>query len=268
MEKRTKFTLNEINILKSLIKERIKADRSEQKSIRNKMRKIGFYGSYFGISDLQLSDLDNLIRSRRITVVDSINANKTQEVQETVDQRAKTKIPQVRHLSEFQAFNPQVNMITEIPNEPGNYIICLNKNSKLPDIGIKPEVKKFDELEVIYTGIAGTSLRKRDFKQHFTGNNAGTSTLRKSLGSLFGYDKIPRDKDPNTGKTKFKNDDELRLSNWMNSNLTLYFLSNLNHNEMENELIKEFNPPLNLSKNKSDINQSYRKELSRLRRNA
>ncbi|WP_193510774.1 GIY-YIG nuclease family protein [Christiangramia fulva] len=264
MEKRTKFTQQEIDILESLIKKRIKADRTEQKSIRNKMRKLGFYGSYFGISDLQPSDLQNLIRSRRITIVDHNKENNLNpEIKKTVVKEQGIKTSEE---FEFLVFNPQKSSITDIPNEPGNYIVCLNKNSKLPEIGIEPELTKFKGLEVIYTGIAGTSLRKRDFKQHFTGNNAGTSTLRKSIGLLFGFDKIPRDKDPNTGKTKFKYDDELKLSEWMNSNLTLYFISNHKHNELENELIKKLNPPLNLSKNKSIINQDYRKKLSRLRR--
>ena len=43
-------------------------------------------------------------------------------------------------------------------------------------------------------GISTVSIRKRDYQQHFIGNNAGKSTLRKSLGSLMGFPKIPRDK--------------------------------------------------------------------------
>ena len=266
MEKRTKFTHKEISILESLIKQRIKADRTEQKSIRNKMRKIGFYGSHFGLSDLQPSDLNNLIRSKRITIVNNQLENNLEH--KIKNNEVKKHSSKTSEELDFLIFDPQKNSIDDIPNQPGNYIICLNKKSKLPNIGVEPELTKFKGLEVIYTGIAGTSLRKRDFKQHFKSNNAGTSTLRKSIGSLFGFKKIPRDKDPNTGKTKFKYEDELRLSEWMSANLTLYFIPNYNYNELENELIKKLNPPLNLSKNKSMINQDYRKELSRLRRTA
>ena len=105
-----------------------------------------------------------------------------------------------------------------------------------------------------------------DYKQHFTGNNAGSSRLRKSLGSLFEYPKIARDKDPNTGNTKFNEIDEKQLSEWMKSNLVLFFLSNMNPYKLEDELIKKFNPPLNLSKNKNTVNLEFRKKLSELRR--
>ena len=135
----------------------------------------------------------------------------------------------------------------------------------LPDIGVPYMMTTYQGLNVIYTGIAGKSLRKRDYKQHFTGNNAGSSTLRKSLGSMFGYVKIPRDKDPNTGKTKFKKTDEIKLSKWMQSNLTLYFKSNIKPEILEDVLIRELNPPLNLSKNSNSVNQGFRNKLSELR---
>ena len=58
------------------------------------------------------------------------------------------------------------------------------------------------------------SLKKRDYKQHFAGNNSGGSTLRKSLGSLMGLKKIPRDKNnPFNGKTKFSETDETNCLN-------------------------------------------------------
>lgn len=166
----------------------------------------------------------------------------------------------------FTLFDPGKNSSNDIPDNPGNYIVCLKKGSKLPDIGIDCEMKTYQKLNVIYTGIAGKSLRKRDYRQHFTGNNAGSSTLRKSLGSLFCYPKIARDKNPSNGKTKFKENDEIKLSEWMKSNLVLYFKSNLNPDKLEDELIKELNPPLNLSKNKNLTNQLFRNRLSELRK--
>ena len=38
------FTESEIEQLKVLIRQRVQADSSSQKNIRNKMRRIGFYG--------------------------------------------------------------------------------------------------------------------------------------------------------------------------------------------------------------------------------
>jgi hypothetical protein len=110
-----------------------------------------------------------------------------------------------------------------------------------------------------------SSLRSRDYRQHFKGNNAGRSTLRKSLGVLFGYKKIPRDIDPNTGKTKFSDADESKLSEWMLKNLIMFFLPNKDHDSLELGLIRHFNPPLNLKDNHGLVNGNYRRFLSSLR---
>jgi len=68
------FTKSEMEELKRLIKQRTSAEKSEQKSIRNKFRKIGFYGrDDYGIIDLQLGDLENLIKSKRIRVVSEMD---------------------------------------------------------------------------------------------------------------------------------------------------------------------------------------------------
>ena len=44
MKGKNVFTEQEIEALRELIRQRVKADRSKQTSIRNKMRAIGFYG--------------------------------------------------------------------------------------------------------------------------------------------------------------------------------------------------------------------------------
>ncbi|GAP81582.1 hypothetical protein JFY68_06590 [Porphyromonas gingivalis] len=66
------FTKKEIEELRLLIEQRTKAKtKKEQKPIRDKMRKIGFYGrDDFGIIDLQLSDFEGLIKSDTIKIID------------------------------------------------------------------------------------------------------------------------------------------------------------------------------------------------------
>lgn len=162
-------------------------------------------------------------------------------------------------------FDPQKDHQKVIADSSGNYILCLKKNSKLPIISFTPILTIFEELEVVYTGVTKISLRKRDYKQHFTGNNAGASTLRKSLGVLFGYEQIMRDKSPNNDKTKFSKEDEQKLSEWMYNNLVIFFLPNTNFDQVEIELINHFNPPLNLKSNKNLINSDFRQLLSKLR---
>lgn len=272
MKGKDTFTQAEISELRNLIRERIKADISRQKVIRSKMRKIGFYGfDDFGIVDMQPADFERLINSGRIKVIGQKNVSTTELSKQKTELPIKAKEKSVdsnsaiKSTNEFEMFDFEKHNSEHIPDNPGNYIVCLKKGSKLPDIGVSCTMKTYKELNVIYTGIAGKSLRKRDYKQHFTGNNAGSSTLRKSLGSMFGYPKIARDKDPSNGKTKFNETDEIKLSEWMKSNLVLYFKSNSSPDELENELISELNPPLNLSKNSNIINLQFRKRLSELR---
>ena len=277
MKGKNTFTQSEIIELRKLIKERIKADSSRQKGIRAKMRRIGFYGEDdFGIFDLQPSDFENLIKSGRIIItgqkkVENIqtekalkNNNRIVKVKNLINENNKTDLT-LSIKNDFKLFDPEKHSSNHIPDKPGNYIICLKKNSHLPNIVVDYEMKLYQDLRVIYTGIAGTSLRKRDYKQHFTGNNAGGSTLRKSIGSMFGYAKIARDIDPSNGKTKFNEIDEIKLSKWMKSNLILFFKPNLELNEIECQFIDEFNPPLNLAKNSNSINKEFRKRLSEIR---
>lgn len=258
------FTQDEISELKRLIKERIKADRSRQKVVRAKMRRIGFYGSHdFGIIDLQPEDFERLIRSGRIKVTGGAVPPKIapKKISKVVDK----PFSNGKLSDNFNPFYPLKNSSSDIPDSPGNYLVCLKKGSDLPNIGVDCIMKKFQDHKVIYTGIAGKSLRKRDYRQHFTGNNAGSSTLRKSLGSMFGFPKIDRDKDATNGKTKFKKIDELKLSEWMASNLVLFFKTTKDPDKLEDALIKEFNPPLNLSKNRNRENQMFRNMISKLR---
>lgn len=74
MKGKNTFTQTEINQLEKLIQLRVNADPSEQKTIRNQMRKIGFYGrDDFGILDLKLCDLKQLRQLGRIKVATNIH---------------------------------------------------------------------------------------------------------------------------------------------------------------------------------------------------
>ena len=68
---KTEFTKPEIDQLLELIKLRQDANRSEQKLIRNSMRKIGFYGrNCFGITDMNVEKFNSLITKGLIRVKD------------------------------------------------------------------------------------------------------------------------------------------------------------------------------------------------------
>ena len=174
----------------------------------------------------------------------------------------------------FKMFDPQIHTENALPDEPGNYFVVLREGCHLPTIGIVPIMKKWEksgmQCDIIYTGISKASLRKRDYAQHFTGNNAGESTLRKSLGSMMGFTQIPRDKNkPENGKTKFNPQDEETLSAWMKENLLLFYRPSASLKEIEDneaDYIRRYNPPLNIMNNHNEENSLFREKLSELRK--
>ena len=70
MKGKTRFTRDEISALKAMLHELRRADRDQQKAIRGKMRRLGFYISDFGGPGFTSGDLDDLIKMGRIKVID------------------------------------------------------------------------------------------------------------------------------------------------------------------------------------------------------
>ncbi|MBX4271905.1 GIY-YIG nuclease family protein [Clostridium estertheticum] len=166
-------------------------------------------------------------------------------------------------------FIPTVDTPTKLPDEAGAYLICAKDTDLLPERMKELEYMYVNGLPVIYVGIAGRptsrvkSIRKRDYRNHFNGK-ARSSTLRKSLGVLFGFEK-EYENEPNKLKYKFIDEHEEKLSKWMKDNLIMHFVRIDNPMEFEIYLINTYEPPLNLKDNKSEKNRDFRKELSRLR---
>jgi hypothetical protein len=276
MKGKDTFSSVNINELEKLIKLRNITPTSGQKVIRQKMRNIGFYGKDdWGIVNLQIADLHYLIESGKIKVSDNntnsivaapnIPVSITSKIKEPINPTPPLDINSILKDFKHYIFDPQVDNEIKVSNNAGNYILCLRQSSTLPNSPIIPIYTNFEGLKVVYTGIASVSLRTRDYRQHFKGNNAGRSTLRKSLGVLLGYKQIPRDSDQKNGKTKFNYQDEQKLSEWMHSNLIMFALPTTNYNNIEIMLINHFNPPLNFRNNKNHFNLNFRQLLSDLR---
>lgn len=172
-------------------------------------------------------------------------------------------------MANFKIFDPMTMDSNMLPNVAGNYVFLLRKGSQLPQVDINPQIPEVtlegNTYQAIYAGIASKSLRSRDYRAHFIGNDASRSTLRKSIGSLFGYDLILRKENDKRHK-KFKPNDEEKLTKWMKNNLLLAFVENADPESMEDKLIAELNPPLNLDKNDNTVNAEFRALLSKLRR--
>jgi len=177
----------------------------------------------------------------------------------------------MKQIDSYKLFDPS-NIGKGLPLEaPGNYIFLLRPDVMLPTEMIKEQPVfttlnyEGTEYRVLYTGVTKDSLYTRVFKIHLTGNNAGKSTLRKSLGCLWGYTFVARDKTPNSKKTKFTDKDEMSITTWMRNSLLVLFVPNSNFEADEQELIDAFNPPLNLDKNHNVVNLNYRQQLKVLR---
>ncbi|MDH7903871.1 hypothetical protein NY147_06295 [Porphyromonas gingivalis] len=149
--------------------------------------------------------------------------------------------------SGFKQIDPKQNNANNIPNKSGICLICLRKQAQLPDIDKEVEMEEYDGLRVIYIGIS-SRLKKR-YKDHFLNK----STLRESLMAMFLKDKVK---------------DEVNLNQWMKDNLLFFYkpVENPEKKKDKKELIKRYNPPLNLRDNHNPCIKDFQKEVSRRRR--
>ena len=166
-------------------------------------------------------------------------------------------------------FDPKTDSPGKLPDTAGAYLISVKNIDALPDLMKELKFKTVEGLPVIYVGIAGRptskvkSLRKRDYRTHFNGT-ARRSTLRKSLGVLFDFEKEFENRESNS-KYKFIRSQEEQLTEWMKENLVMNFMAIERPMEFERFMIMKYEPPLNLTDNHSETNREFRQELKRLR---
>lgn len=126
----------------------------------------------------------------------------------------------------------------------GVYLFCLRERHALPGIEVGAE-------GVVYVGMTEKSLLIRN---HFLHAHSGGSTLRRSLGALLReelkLEPIRRDSKPeNASKFRFTDDGEIRLTEWMKTSLLAAQTEIFgNVRSRETALIREWEPPLNLTK--------------------
>lgn len=130
--------------------------------------------------------------------------------------------------------------------------------------------------QIIYIGKTESSQEKRDAKTHFTTGKTGSSTVRKSIGSILcsqeNLNPIPRNEnDYNKGRFshfKFNLESEEIITNWMKNNLALSFYEYPKTKQeietLETEIINELIPILNISKNPKN---TFKDTLQQLRKN-
>lgn len=202
MKGKDKFTSAEILELRELIAERQNASRNYQKQLRNRMRKIGFFGrDDWGIIDCTLEDLDELIDTERIKIIDKMtstiitdkskskNAIINQEINKNIDSNWINRIDfeKIESLKNegfygFVSVKSLLNNHSQIPATRGVYMVLrtimdepifLEKGSSGyfkgtdPNVAIKILQEKWVyNTPVVYIGKAGgkknkTTLRSR-----------------------------------------------------------------------------------------------------------
>lgn len=156
------FTESEIEQLKVLIRQRVQADSSSQNNIRNKMRRIGFYGQNdYGIKNCQVSDLERLIKFGKIKVIGIKNINTTKkEIFES--SKTPTKI------------RPNTNMVGGRKNSDEHYVISL-----------------CDEV----LGLTASRQHRFDFLQGDTGTKLRVDAYYKELNLVIEYHELQHTKE-------------------------------------------------------------------------
>lgn len=130
--------------------------------------------------------------------------------------------------------------------------------------------------QIIYIGKTESSQEKRDAKTHFTSDKTGSSTLRKSIGSLLCQSKnlkpVARNQnDYKNGRLshfKFDPKSEDIITVWMKTNLALSFFEfsadKKEIEQLETEIISILVPILNISKNSKN---PFKETLQKIRKN-
>ncbi len=132
------------------------------------------------------------------------------------------------------------------PKQPGVYALFLKPRGQL--LPIAPGANG-----LLYIGMTNDGL---DTRNHFTMENSGFSTLRRSLGAILRrhlqLQPCPRasgSSEANTANFAFAVDGEAILSRWMRANLLVSMLPlpGADLEKLEAELIAALEPPLNLT---------------------
>ena len=255
MKGKNLFKPEEIDRLRELIRLRVMADKTTQKRIREEMRKIGFYGrDDFGITDLQESDLDRLIREKRITIIGSsaTPAKRIQNPQTPILGNAKFDAAVSIDSQGIEGklvratFIPVYELNADkVPAAPGIYCIKLRKGVPLP-----AKFGKVREDGIIYIGQASKSLKERLWEEEL--NHKRPATFFRSIGAMLGY--LPPKGSlfgKKTNNYKFGKEDMESIRKWMRQSLLVNFIamdpSMIDDTEMA--LIKKYSPLANIKHN-------------------
>jgi hypothetical protein len=247
------------------------ADRDEQKSIRARLRRLGFRISDYATDNdgFTVSDFDMLV-ARGVIICTSLSVLPGNPVDAPTApsprgcQKTRPVCPESRTSTAAGATADVILALTSprrtiaecmagaVPDQPGLYAIYGN-SSVWRTLGLsdRPDDRP------LYVGKAEDSLVTRDLKTHFATGATGRSSPRRSFAALLAHDldlhAIPRrPANPEPGKWThyaLEIEGDQRLTNWMNEHLLLAVWPLSGERALatvESEVMAHWEPPLNL----------------------
>jgi hypothetical protein len=256
------------------------AERSKQKTIRAKLRRIGFHISDYDITGagFTLSDFDELLQRRVISVIDDeVDAAKSGEIPapvtrsiapepESAENHPPNQLPAAATPADtalagvLAALSAPPHSLAEgeppLPDRAGLYAIYGSAEVwRLLGLGDPPDDRP------LYVGKAQDSLVTRDLRTHFGEQRSGLqsltgrSTVRRSIAALlpeeFGLHARPRNprKPGRFANYGLSLQSDRALTDWMRSNVTLaaWIGDGRRLAEVESKVLHHWKPPLNLA---------------------
>ncbi len=237
--RKTTFTKSEYAELKKLISQKVLADRSEQKRIRDKIRKIGFhYSDFSSKKGYNVSDLEELVRNKQVRII----GDSTPELKpKPTTQKAvkKVNLDSLEKMT-FRNFNELSDWTL---SKTGLYFIKLKNGAKLPTR--YQTILDQRSHRIIYIGKAqGQSLRDRLNQEIY---HTSPGTFFRSIGAVLNYKPIPGHLKGkrNQKNYKFSPTDTNSITHWLLKNTEFVIKEVQGDFSVEDELIRKYCPLLN-----------------------
>ena len=118
MKGKNSFSKREVELIESLIRQRCNADKSQQKGIRDEMRRLGFYGrDDYGVSNMTIDKFHGLIQSGKIKITDANYSNGDSVRIGEVKQKAVANQPMKTGLDAWTGERPIVLILGTFPGD-------------------------------------------------------------------------------------------------------------------------------------------------------
>ena len=178
-----------------------------------------------------------IIKQKRVTV-DSLKSDSNLLMKVLMNEKNFKSVSNSEHL---------------IPDQPGLYSIRIKNKMILDNVFSNVLIER--NHNIMYIGLSSKSLQKRFLNQELRAKGHGT--FFRSLGAILGY--VP-EKGSLLGKSnqnnyKFSSNNEQKIIEWIEEHLIINWVAvKDNLNALENELIKQYLPLLNISGNPGALN--------------